>query len=102
MYRFMENELKEVIPFLPTKSERMNMTKDYGRVTKGGAEAFLARIYLEQKKWQECADLTTKLYEDNQRTREYGLEGNYAEYFHCKTKGIATRRLCGLYRLQVV
>lgn len=25
------------------------MTKDYGRVTKGGAEAFLARIYLEQK-----------------------------------------------------
>ena len=64
VYRFMENELKEVIPFLPTKSERMNMTKDYGRVTKGGAEAFLARIYLEQKKWQECADLTTKLYED--------------------------------------
>ena len=89
----MENELKEVIPFLPTKSERMNMTKDYGRVTKGGAEAFLARIYLEQKKWQECADLTTKLYEDNQRTREYGLEGNYADIFSLQNEGYSNSEI---------
>ena len=93
VYRFMENELKEVIPFLPTKSERMNMTKDYGRVTKGGAEAFLARIYLEQKKWQECADLTTKLYEDNQRTREYGLEGNYADIFSLQNEGYSNSEI---------
>lgn len=81
IYQFMENELLDVLDILPTKSQRMNITKDYGRVTKGGAEAFLARIYLEQKKWQECIALTTKIIDENRRTNEYGLEANYADIF---------------------
>jgi len=85
--RFVENELKAVIELLPTKTERMSITKDYGRITKGGAQALLARVYIQQKKWQECADITTKLYTENLVSNEYKLEPNYKDIFTFEKEG---------------
>lgn len=35
--------------------------KDYGRLTKWGAKAKLCKIYLEAKKWKECAELADEI-----------------------------------------
>ena len=37
--------------------------------------------------------MTTKLYEDNQRTREYGLEGNYADIFSLQNEGYSNSEI---------
>ncbi|MFV0346732.1 MAG: RagB/SusD family nutrient uptake outer membrane protein, partial [Bacteroidales bacterium] len=48
-----EKDLNEAIPYLKRQSE-INLSSDFGRATKGAAQALLAKAYLYQKKYAEC------------------------------------------------
>lgn len=52
MLRFIETELLAVIPDLPESGTE----PQYGRATRGGATALLAKFYLNTKQWEKAAD----------------------------------------------
>ncbi|MGI4021875.1 MAG: RagB/SusD family nutrient uptake outer membrane protein [Janthinobacterium lividum] len=62
-------DLKVAVTNLPTT------TTDYGRITQGGAKAFLARIYLTRNMNQEAASLSA----DVIKNYGYQLQTNYAD-----------------------
>ncbi len=76
LYAFLEKDFKEAINGLPVRSD-VEKANEFGRVTKGAAQAMLAKVYLYQKKWQEAADLTDEIIASG----EYELLPNYADVF---------------------
>lgn len=50
---FIESELLEVIPNLPSPGTE----KQWGRAQKGAAMGVLTKMYLNTKQWQKCADM---------------------------------------------
>lgn len=82
-YTFIENDLLEAIELMIPKSELMETTNEYGRVTKGGAQALLAKVYLQQKKYQEASDICQQIISSG----EYQLENNYADIFSLSNEG---------------
>ena len=75
IFAFIKNDLQQAEPFLPLKSKQA--TTDYGRATKGAAQAMLLKVclytqdYTEAKKWAE------KIIDSD----EYSLCDNYADNF---------------------
>jgi starch-binding outer membrane protein, SusD/RagB family len=83
-YTLIENDLKAAIEMLPLKAELISMNEaDYGRLAKGAAQALLARAYLQQKKWQDCADAANNVIHSG----EYSLEDNYLDIFTLENEG---------------
>jgi hypothetical protein len=70
VWSFIENDILDAIPYLPTKSEFGS--KELGRVTKGAAQAHLAKVYLNQGKW----DLALEQAEAVINSGEYSLYTN--------------------------
>lgn len=89
-YELIEYDLKSAIELLPDKSALISMGEtEYGRVTKHAAMSLLARTYLQQKKWQECADLTQEVIHSG----EYSLEPVYIDLFTLENEGFRNREV---------
>lgn len=89
-YQLIENDLTTAIGLLPLKSELVAMGEtDYGRLTKGAAQALLARAYLQQGKWQECADASQAVMNSN----EYSLEPDYKAIFALSNEGFINKEV---------
>lgn len=64
VYAFLENELKEIIPYL-------SETPVYSKITKDVANGLLARLYINSKnlggieRYEECLDVCNEIPEDN-------------------------------------
>ncbi len=83
-YALIESDLQAAIENLPLKSELISMGEtDYGRISKGAAQALLAKVYLQQSRWQECADLTAEIIQSG----EYSLEPEYLDIFKLENEG---------------
>lgn len=75
IWLLIEEDLIEAIKHLPTKSEYP--LEDLGRVTKGAAQALLAKSYAYQQKWAEAKPVLEDLIASN----EYSLIGDFAGIF---------------------
>ena len=78
MFAFIEKELKEATADLYGKTEC-----PYGRISKGGAQTLLARLYLNSEiwtgtaKWNECIDACKQVMAEG-----YTLESDYQKLFN--------------------
>ena len=89
-YALMESDLIKAIDLLPLKSTLVSMSEpDYGRVSRGAAQALLAKVYLQQKKWQECADVCQQIINSS----EYILEPNYLDIFSLENEGFSNKEV---------
>jgi len=82
VYAQIESDLKTAAGYLPKRSE-LNMTLEAGRITKGAANAMLSRVYLFEKKYDECKLASKEVFKEN-----YTLMPNYGDVFtlageHC-------------------
>ena len=75
IYALMEDLLLLAIPDLPFASEYAS--EDYGRVTKGAAQTLLAKIYLQQQRFQDAEPLLSAVINSG----EYGLLPNFEDIF---------------------
>jgi starch-binding outer membrane protein, SusD/RagB family len=75
IYGIMERELNKAIPDLPLASDYS--TNEYGLVSKGAAQALLAKVYMQQHKYAEAEAEFKKVIE----SEEYSLNKNYAVNF---------------------
>ena len=75
LYNLIENLLIEAIPELRLASEYSEA--DYGRASKGSAQALLAKIYMQQQKFEEAEPLLQDIVNSN----EYELLPSYADNF---------------------
>jgi len=83
-YALIEQDLLTALELLPDKSTLIAMGEtDYGRVTKHAAMSLLARAYLQQKKWPECAEATLQVIQSG----EYSLEQVYIDLFTLENEG---------------
>ncbi len=83
-YQLIESDLLTAAELLPAKSDLVDMGEtDYGRLTKHAALSLLARAYLQQKKWQDCADASQEIINSN----EYKLETEYMDIFSMANEG---------------
>ena len=57
-----ENDLKSAVSVLPTTKA------NYGRINKYDAETFLAKAYMQQKKWQEAKTLLADVFSSSGRS----------------------------------
>ncbi len=72
-YAQIETDLQDAISRLPLKSQYA--PADLGRVTKGAAQALLAKVSLYEEKWQQSYDLAGEVISSGQ----YALLPNYAD-----------------------
>lgn len=75
IYKLIESDFSFAAKYLPTRSELGN---NYGRATKGAADAFRAKAYVYQGKWPEAKALTDSIINVNP---QYRLLDNYADVF---------------------
>ena len=75
---FVESELKDVIPDLPTPGNE----PAYGRFHKGGAQALLCIWYLNTHQWQNC----TNVAQDIIASDYFKLHPDYSEMFALKNE----------------
>lgn len=83
VYAQIEKDLIEAESYLPKASQLIKAT-EMGRITRGAANAMLSRVYLFEKKYEECKAASLKVFEDG-----YDLMPNYGDVFtlageHCK------------------
>jgi hypothetical protein len=79
IYSLAEDLLITAIPDLPRASEYS--ASDYGRATKGAAQALLAKVYMQQHKFTEAEPVLEELINLHDET-EYWLLENYADNFY--------------------
>lgn len=73
VYEFIISDLESAIENLPLKSEYP--PEDLGRVTRGAAQALLAKVYLQRENWTEALNYANQVINSG----EYGLEPNYED-----------------------
>lgn len=83
VYAQIETDLKTAVGYLPPVYQ-INKATEAGRITRGAANAMLARVYLYEKKYAECKAACMEVFKDG-----YSLEDDYAYVFtlageHCK------------------
>ena len=76
IYGLIEELLMDAIPNLPLASEYTEA--DYGRVTKGAAQALLGKAYMQQQKFMDAEPYFEAVYTSNQ----YSLLANFADNFY--------------------
>lgn len=72
-----ETDFLEAIPLLPEDQEL------FGRITKGGVFGMLARYYLNEKQWQNAADMCKSVIDQG----KYSLFPDYTTLFHIDNEG---------------
>jgi hypothetical protein len=72
-WKLIEQDLKDAADTLPEKSAYA--ASDMGRATKGAANAFLAKVSVYQKKWQQAKERTDLVI----NSAQYKLEKNYTD-----------------------
>lgn len=75
IWKFIEADLKAAVQRLPLRSAYA--PADIGRVTKGAAQALLAKVYLWQKRWPDAQALTEEIINSGQ----YRLETDFNRIF---------------------
>ncbi len=75
IWAFIENDFTAAAQILPAKST--GGAQWYGRATKSAANAFLAKAYIYQEKWNDAKTLTDNIIASN----EYSLMTNYEDVF---------------------
>lgn len=75
VYSFIATELEKAEADLPVKSAYSS--DDMGRVTKGAADAFLAKVNLYRQNWSEALKWSKKVIDSG----EYALDPDYAHQF---------------------
>lgn len=78
--QFIHDELDEIMPLLPTRDELAK--EDKGRVTRGAACAFQARVYLYESNWPMVEEYAGRLINDQANYGTYSLYPSYEELFH--------------------
>ena len=73
IYTFIEEDLKYAIQYLPVSWD----AKFNGRVTKGAANGILAKVYLQQHKWQQAYDAANLV----RNSGQYDLSVDYNKIF---------------------
>lgn len=76
VYAQIEKDLKDAAGYLPARAT-LNMTNDAGRITKAAANAMLSRVYLYEKKYDECKVAAKAVFAET----DYKLLENYADVF---------------------
>jgi hypothetical protein len=76
IYELIEDLLTEAIPNLPLASKYA--ASDYGRVTKGAAEALLGKVYMQQHRFSDAEPYFASVYTSD----EYSLLANFADNFY--------------------
>lgn len=89
-YSQIEVDLLDAIEKLPLKGQYA--PSDVGRVSKGAAEALLAKVYLYQNKWQEAFDMSGMVIGSGQ----YGLLANYANVW----REVGENKMESIYEVQ--
>ncbi len=85
VYKQIETDLTTAVGYLPAVNSTSFVKKtDAGKVTRGAANAMLARVYLYEKKYAECKNACLEVLKDG-----YELEKDYGYVFtlageHCK------------------
>lgn len=78
--KFVSDELNSIKDILPKKEEYG--TEEKGRITKGAALAFRARVLLyEGNRMEEVVRICEELMENQSENGEYNLAGSYGEIF---------------------
>ncbi|MCF0175900.1 MAG: RagB/SusD family nutrient uptake outer membrane protein, partial [Bacteroidales bacterium] len=72
--KFVEEELLAIVNDLPEKGTK---GYEYGRATKGAAQAYLMDYYLNTKQWQKCADMADNIIKGG----KYKLWNDYTTLF---------------------
>ncbi|GHV50414.1 membrane protein [Bacteroidia bacterium] len=72
-----EKDLKEAAAALPVTYD----TKDWGRFTKGAAYAVLAKLYMQEKRWQEAEAISREIQKFG-----YELQADYSSIFAVENK----------------
>ncbi|WP_256009362.1 RagB/SusD family nutrient uptake outer membrane protein [Desertivirga xinjiangensis] len=89
-YALIERDLSEAIELLPSKSTLVAAgEREYGRLTKGGAQGLLARAYLQQKKWSEVEKMSSDII----ASREYRLIEDYTNIFSLANEGFKNEEI---------
>jgi hypothetical protein len=83
VYAQIESDLKKAAEYLPSVS-KIDKATEAGRITRGAANAMLARVYLYEKKYEDCKNACLEVFKDG-----YELENDYGFVFtlageHCK------------------
>jgi len=93
-YALIEADLLKAIELLPLKSNLVAMGEtDYGRLSKGAAQSLLAKVYLQQDKWQECSDMCKEVISSD----EYILEPNYMDIFSLENEGFSNSEVIWVF-----
>ena len=93
-YAFIESDLLTALESLPSKSALISMGEtDYGRLTRGAAQALLTKVYLQQGKWQECADMASEVIQSG----EYSLEPDYMNIFTLENEGFKNKEVIWIF-----
>ncbi|MBU6340686.1 MAG: RagB/SusD family nutrient uptake outer membrane protein [Bacteroidetes bacterium] len=71
-----ESDFKSAIPDLPQKSKYA--ANDLGRITKGAAQAYLMKLYIFDKRWNEAVAVGQEVINSN----EYSLFADYNDNFN--------------------
>ncbi|NDV69383.1 RagB/SusD family nutrient uptake outer membrane protein [Dysgonomonas sp. 25] len=77
--QFIHDELDEIMPLLPTRDQLA--ASDNGRVTRGAACAFQARVYLYESNWAKVEDYAGRLINDQANYGTYALYPDYEGLF---------------------
>jgi tetratricopeptide (TPR) repeat protein len=88
IYTLMETMLTEAIPDLPLASERS--TGEYGRVTKGAAQAMLGKVYMQQHKYQEAETALKAVVESGEYILNKDFERNFIDISEVNPESIFT------------
>jgi hypothetical protein len=72
---FIEKDLTDAIPYLP--DENFIGTSKYGRIHKAGAQALLAKLYLNTKQWEKAASICESIINN----AKFGLAYEYSWIF---------------------
>lgn len=82
IYEFITKEYQESLEGIPNKDQLIaSGTQDYGRLTKGAVMGLLARAYLVQKKYDDCAEICKKIITEQDKYGKYALMGVYKDIF---------------------
>ena len=63
VYAQIESDLKKAAEYLPPVS-KIDKTTEAGRITRGAANAMLARVYLYEKKYEDCKNACLEVFKD--------------------------------------
>ncbi len=77
---FIETELKESIPLLPTKAQ--TLPAEWGRMDQGAALTVLLKFYLMEKRWEDVIATADKI-----EAQGYSLWDNYLDIFKIENEG---------------